>query len=43
MMTLLEGKNLWDIVEDGYKEPNYWSVLSEERRPERKKKNFLAL
>lgn len=27
MMTLLKGKDLWDIVEDGSKETNDWSVL----------------
>ena len=45
MMTLLEGKVLWDIVEDGYKEPDDWSVLSEDAKDtkEKKKKNFLAL
>lgn len=32
MMTLLEGKDLWDIVEDGYKELDDWIVLSEDTK-----------
>lgn len=46
MMTLLEGKDLWDVVEVGYTEPTDWSVLNADQQKETKemkKKNFLAL
>lgn len=45
MMTLLEGKDLWD-VEVGYTKPTDWSVLSANQKKEikeMKKKTFLAL
>jgi len=32
MMTLLEGKDLWDVVEVGYTKPTDWSVLSKDKK-----------
>ena len=46
IQTLLTGKDLWDIVEDGYVEPADWSSLSADDKKAMKEcrsKNSLAL
>lgn len=43
---MLIGKDLWDIVDDGYIEPTYWSTLSTDDKKAKKEcrsKNYLSL
>jgi len=46
IQTLLTGKDLWDIVDDGYINPTYWnSLLVDEKKAmkECRSRNSLAL
>ena len=46
IQTLLIGKDLWDVIDDGYVEPADWSSLSADAKKAMKEcrsKNSLAL